>query len=284
MDPKKRAILYMVLCAFMWSTGGIFIKILPWNPMVITGGRSLISAGVFALYMRHQNIPYRVNRYSVTIGVLMVCVFSLFVSANKFTTSANAIVLQYSAPVFILILSSLIFKQKFRKGDIFTVAATTLGISLFFLDKLSGGYIFGNVLAIFAGLFFASMFISTGRADDDSRTSGIFLGHLFTAIVGLPFAFFFPTPINTSTIATILALGVVQLGVPYVLYGMAVRHCSPLECSLISVIEPLCNPIWVLIFYGEAPGIFAFIGGIVVISAVVTWTIWSAKNPSQNTA
>jgi drug/metabolite transporter (DMT)-like permease len=280
-NPKNRAILYMVTCALLWSTGGIFFKLLPWNAMVIAGMRSLISAGVYVLFMRHQKIAFVINKYSVLSGVFLCGIFIFFIIANKLTTAANAIVLQYSAPIFIIILSSLIFKQRFRKGDIITVAATSLGITLFFLDDLSGGNMIGNLSALLAGLFFASMFVTTGRADDQSRSSGILLGHLIAAIIGIPFIFFFPTPITPTTVATILALGIFQLGIPYILYGMAARHCSALACALISGIEPLLNPVWVFIFNGEAPGFFALLGGTVVITAVVGWTIWSNQFPPE---
>ncbi|HPO05335.1 MAG TPA: EamA family transporter [Bacillota bacterium] len=279
-NPKYRAIFYMVMCAFLWSTAGIFIKLLPWNPMAIAGIRSLIAAGVYVLFMRSQKIPFVINKYSLLAGFFLTGVFVLFVSANKLTTSANAIVLQYCAPIFILVLSALIFKQKFRKGDVLTVAATTLGISLFFFGDLSAGYMLGNLLAIAAGIFFASMFITTNRADEKSRSSGILMGHLFTALIGIPFAFFFPTPINSVTVATILAMGIFQLGIPYVLYNMAARHCSALACSLISAIEPLLNPLWVFFFNGEVPGFDALLGGALVITAVVAWTIWSSKSPA----
>ena len=281
MDPKKRAILYMVMCALLWSTAGIFFKLLPWNPMAIAGLRSLISAGVYILFMRHQKITFVINKYSILSGVFLCGVFVFFIAANKLTTSANAIVLQYSAPIFIIVFSSLLFKQKFRKVDILTVFVTLGGISLFFFDQLSGGYMVGNLLAILAGIFFAAMFVTTGRADDRSRSSGILLGHVFTAVIGVPFAFFFPTPITPTTVATILALGIFQLGIPYILYGMAARHCSSLSCSLISAIEPLLNPVWVFLFNGETPGFFALLGGAVVITSVVAWTIWSSKNPAD---
>ncbi len=274
----------MILCSILWSTAGIFIKFLPWNPMVIAGLRSLISAGVYVLYMRYEKTNFRFNRYSISSGAALMCTFVFFVAANKFTTSANAIVLQYSAPVFILILSALIYRQKFRPGDIITVAATSVGISLFFLDKLSGGYMLGNMLALMAGLSFAFMFILTGHADTDSRSSGILLGHIFTSVIGIPFLFLSVTPVTPSAIAVIFVMGVFQLGIPYILYGLAVRRCSPLACSLISAIEPLLNPVWVFLFNGEAPSFFALIGGAVVISSVVAWSIWSSRVESRETA
>lgn len=267
----------MVLCSVLWSTAGIFIKFLPWNPMVIAGFRSLISAGLYLVYMKYEKTTFKFNRHSVLSGIALMCTFMFFVAANKFTTSANAIVLQYSAPIFILILSGLIYHQKFRPADILTVAATSAGISLFFLDKISGGYLFGNLLALTAGFSFASMFVVTGRADNDSRSSGILLGHVFTSIVGIPFLFVSHNPVTPVTVAVIFALGIFQLGIPYILYGLAVRKCSPLACSLISAVEPLLNPVWVFLFYGEAPSFFALVGGTVVIAAVVSWSIWSSR-------
>jgi drug/metabolite transporter (DMT)-like permease len=280
-NPKLRAILFMVLCATLWSTAGIFIKLLPWHPLVIAGIRSLISAGVFLIYMHSIKIGFIINRTSLLCGFFVTSNFIFFIAANKLTTSANAIVLQYTAPIFILILSALIFRQKFRLGDILTVTVTTFGISLFFLDKLSGGYMLGNLLAIVAGLSFAAMFITTSRADEKSRMSGILLSHIFTAIIGIPFTFIYPTPITTATVLSILALGIFQLGIPYILYGIAIRQCSPLACSLISAIEPLLNPLWVFIFIGETPGFFALIGGAAVISSVIAWCIWSNKTTTQ---
>lgn len=279
-SKKNRAIVYMLLCAILWSAAGILIKLIPWNPLAIAGTRSLVSAVVFLFFMRQQKVGLVINRYSVLSGLFLAGTFIFFIAANKLTTAANAIVLQYTAPAFILILSALFFRQKFRPGDILTVIATTLGISLFFFDKLSTGYLLGNIVAIIAGLFFASMFVTTGNADDTSRMSGILLGHVFTAVLGIPFVAIYPTPFTSTTVLLILVLGIFQLGIPYILYGMAVRHLSPLACSLISTVEPLLNPVWVFLFYGESPGFFAFIGSMVVIASVVVWTIWSNQRPA----
>lgn len=282
-DSKTAAVFYMIICAALWSTSGVFIKFLPWNPMVIVGIRSLISAGVYFLYMRYEKIEFRISRYSILGGISLMCSFMLFVTANKLTTSANAIVLNYSAPIFILILSALIYHQKFRAADIITVTVTSIGISLLFLDKLSGGYLLGNLLALASGIAFASMFVVTGHADDDSRSSGILLGHIFSSIVGIPFIFFSSTPVSVSIIAVIFAMGVFQLGIPYILYGLAVRKCTPLACSLISTVEPLLNPVWVFFYNREIPSFFALIGGAIVISSVATWSVWSIKAESPQT-
>lgn len=272
---KNTAVVFMVTCAVLWSTAGILIKFLPWNPLVIAGTRSLISAGIYILYMRFEGIRFVFNRFSVFSGIALAGTFLFFIAANKLTTSANAIVLQYSAPIFILIISALLFRQKFRRGDILTVAVTSVGISLFFFDQLSGGYLLGNLFGMIAGISFAFMFVITGRADVNERGTGILLGHLITAAVGLPFLFLYETPITAINLVVILAMGIFQLGIPYILYGLALRKCTPLACSLISAVEPLLNPVWVFLFYGERPGFFALIGGTVVIGAVVCWSVWS---------
>lgn len=173
---QKRAILLMIICSTLWSIAGIFIKLIPWNALVIAGWRSLISAGCVVIYMRIARLRVRLNRISFMCGVFLALTFLAFVSANKLTTAANAIVLQFTAPVFILILSALVFRQRFARADVIAVLLTMCGIALFFLGQLSSGSLLGNIVAIGAGLSMAIMYIVTGRADEESRMSGILIG------------------------------------------------------------------------------------------------------------
>ncbi|MEA4896301.1 MAG: DMT family transporter [Oscillospiraceae bacterium] len=283
MDPKRKSILQMVLCATMWSTGGIFIKLIPWNAFVIAGLRSLISAGTVYLFLRIFKIKFRFGRRSVLMGIFMSLTFSCFVLANKLTTAANAIVLQFTAPLFLMVFSALLFREKFRKADIVAVAFTMGGITLFFLDSLSGGYVLGNIVAIMAGAVMAVMYLIIGKADEETRMGGMLLGHLFTAAVGIPVAFFVSTPVSTVSVLCITALGVIQLGIPYILLVLSSRNFPPLACSLLGAIEPLLNPVWVFLFTGEAPGIPALIGGAIVISAVTLWCVWQNKHAPSKT-
>ena len=108
--------------------------------------------------------------------------------------------------------------------------------------------------------------------------SGILLGHLFTAAAGIPFMFVFDTPVTAPAVLSILALGVVQLGIPYVLYGIAVKDCPALMCSLLGAIEPLLNPVWVFLFTGERPGVFALAGGVIVIVTITAWCVWRDRS------
>jgi len=283
MDPRRKAIVQMLVCASLWSIAGIFIKMIPWNPFVIAGWRSLISVVTVGVYLLVAKVPVRITKRAVLNGVLMAATFLAFVTANKFTTAANAIVLQFTAPIFLMAFSALIFKERFRRGDFLAVFATMLGISLFFLDQLAPGYLMGNCIAILAGVFMAGMYLSMGSASEDIRMGGMLLGHLFTAVAGIPVMFFTDTPVTTSAVASIFVLGVLQLGVPYILFALAVKHCPPLACSLLGAVEPLLNPLWVFLFDGEAPGLFALMGGVVVVASVTIWCIWKGKTAQAET-
>ena len=276
MTQQRKAMLMMAICACMWSLGGIFIKLVSWSSFLIAGGRSILAALVMYIFMRYSKVKINVCKYSIGAAICLCGVLVCFVTANKLTTAANAIVLQYTAPIFILIISILFLHHKIHKKEVFTVLVTTIGIVFFFFDELSPGNIAGNLLAILAGLFLAVMFmlIGFGGGEDDSiRLSSILFGHILTALVGVPVGILGTASYEPREFIFIVILGVVQLGIPYVLYALASRDCSPLACSLIGMIEPILNPVWVLIFAGEMPGFYALIGGIIVIAAVTVWCI-----------
>jgi len=179
----------------------------------------------------------------------------------------------------LMVFSAILFREKFRRADIVAVIFTMGGIALFFLDQLKPGYLAGNFVAILAGASIAGMYLGMGKSDDETRMGGMLLGHLFTAVVGIPFTFFTVTPVNSSSILCVLALGIIQLGIPYILLAISSKNCPPLACSLLGAVEPLLNPVWVFLFSGEAPGVFALIGGAVVITSVTIWCVWQNKNP-----
>ena len=276
---KTKAMVMMVICALLWSLGGIFIKLISWHPLLIAGGRSLIAAAVLGGYMLVKKVPVKVSRYSVWAGVSLCACFLLFVAANKLTTAANAIVLQYTAPIFILIVSAVFFRDPLKKREILAVLGTVAGMVLFFFDQLSPGNIYGNVMAILAGAFLGVMFTLVGKAggDDSVRMSGILFAHLLTALIGIPAGLPGTASCTGAEIWYILILGVVQLGIPYVLYALASRDCPALACSLIGMLEPLLNPVWVLIFAGEVPGVFALAGACVIIGVVTWWCVADGK-------
>ena len=276
---KNTAMLMMAICAVLWSIGGIFIKLVSWSPLLIAGGRSLLAAAVVGGYMAVKKVPVKVCRYSVGAGISLALCLLLFVAANKMTTAANAIVLQYTAPIFILLVSALFFKQKLHRREILAVLGTMGGIVLFFFDQLSPGSVVGNILAILAGAFLGTMFtlVGQGGGDDSIRLSGIFFAHVLTALIGIPAGLPATASCTGAEVLYIVILGVVQLGIPYVLYALASRDCPPLACSLIGMLEPLLNPVWVLIFAGEMPGLFALAGAAIIIGVVTWWCVSDGK-------
>lgn len=274
MMTRNRAILEMLLCAALWSIAGIFIKLIPWNSIVIAGLRSLIAGLVMFVYMRARGIGFTADRRSLAGGAALCLTLTCFVAANKLTTAANSIVLQFTAPMFIVVFSALFLKKRFSRADVLAVVLTMAGISLFFFDQLTPGHLTGNCVAIFAGMAFACYYMSLEGASESQRMSAILIAHGLTFLVGLPFTFVYPPELSAAPVACILVLGVVQLGIPYVLLGRASGACPPLACSLLGAVEPLLNPVWVFIFDGEAPGLWALIGGVVVVATITVWCVY----------
>ena len=281
MTEKNKAIIEMLICAMLWSIAGILMKLLPWNGLAVASLRSLIAGITFIVYMLITRKSFIINKMTLLSGGLTGLVYICFSCANKFTTAANAIVLQFTSPIFVLIISAVFFKAKVKKRDIITVAITLFGIALFFFDELNPGNIKGNILAILAGLFMAAMFVLVGNIEGDERYSAICIGQFVAFIIGLPTVIITKPVINTTTLFAIISLGVFQLGISYILYVKSSACCPPLACCLLSGLEPLFNPIWVLLFYGEKPGIFAFIGGIIVVVTITVWCALGAKDESE---
>ena len=271
--------LQMLLCATLWSIAGIFMKLIPWNGFAVAGLRSLIAGITIGAYMLLRRIPLHLNRQTLLAGVLAGCVYLLFASANKLTTAANAIVLQFTSPVFIVLFSALLYKSPVRRADLAVVLCTLAGIALFFFDQLTPGYVLGNCVAILAGMFMAAMYMAIDRLEEESRFSAAVIGQSFAALVGLPVLLLTRPEYSAAAVGSILVLGVFQLGISYILYVRASRFCPPLACCLLGAVEPLLNPVWVLLFNGERPGPFALVGGVIVVSAVTLWCIFGQQRP-----
>ena len=277
MNKEKIAILQMLLCAALWSIAGIFIKLVPWNGFAVAGMRSLVAGITIFLCMRRMGVHYVLNSKTVAVGFFSGCTYLCFVTANKLTTAANAIVMQFTSPVFIVIYSALFFHQKLRKQDLAVVLCTMLGITLFFMDQLAPGYLLGNLVGIASGMFMAGMFVTVGEVETEERFSGILNGQIFTFLVGLPFFLLTKPVLSAAAIGSILILGVFQLGISYVLYVESSRYCPPLACNLLGALEPLLNPVWVFLFNGERPGVYALIGSAVVIVSITVWCIFGQE-------
>lgn len=264
MNQRTKATIYLVLASLLWSTGGVLIKYIPWNPMAISGMRSGIAA-VFMMAVLRQ--PVRVQPMKLVGGVSYAAMMILFVSATKITTAANAILLQYTAPIWVAILSGVLLKERIQKAEWMTIVVVMGGMTLFFLGDLHGGAMFGNGLAILSGVAFAGAVVSLKMVKDSSPAEIPLIGNVITFLVCIPFLS--GLEINLGIVLAILALGIFQIGLAYILFAEGSRHVSAVEAILIAVIEPLLNPVWVFLFNGETPGGLAIAGGGVVVLAIV---------------
>jgi drug/metabolite transporter (DMT)-like permease len=283
MKETTKGTLAMLATALLWSVGGIFIKLVPWNPFAIAGLRGLIGGGVMYVYLRLRGIKPVFNKDTVKIALVLAGVCSTFVVANKMTTAANAIVIQYCAPVYVLLYIAFVQKKKLRPLDIAVVPITILGVSLCFIGQMGKGHLAGDIVAIISGMFFAAMFITSEGISDQSRASGIMQGHFLTAVIGLPVLFATRPVFTAQAIGGILILGVFQIGLAYVLYSIAIRRAPLLTCSLLAVLEPLLNPVWVFLFAGENPGLWSLIGGVIVVTVITIWYVFDARHPTAQT-
>lgn len=276
MEKRSKAIIYLVLTAILWSLGGVLIKSVRWNPIAIAGARSTISSLVILAYIRKPRFTWSLDQ--ILAAIFYAGTVILFVTANKLTTAANAILLQYGAPIYVAILGSIILKEKTTLADWITIALVIFGMFLFFLDELKPGNFFGNTIAILSGVAFALYIIFMRKQKDESPIESTLLGNILTAMIGLPFILSSSPETRSSWIGIIL-LGTVQLGLSYILYSIAIKDVTALEAILIPIIEPILNPIWVFLVIGEAPGRFAFIGGaIILVSVTLRYAIPTIKN------
>jgi len=281
MKAERKGILQMLLCALLWSMAGIMFKYIPWHPMAIAGARAFFAGITVIVYIRLRKLPLIINRQTLLTGTAMCLCCTLFVLGNKMTTAANAIVLQYTAPVFLLLFSAFFLGKRFGKADVAAVLCTLLGIALFFFDQMDAGQLAGNLISVAAGAAMGLMYMCMGEAQGAERFSSIFVCEVLTSLIGLPF---FPAgsmDFSFLPVFLIIVLGVFQLGLPYILYALASASCPALACSLIAALEPLLNPVWVLLIYGEKPGIFALLGGSVVIVTITLWCILGDKQKEE---
>ncbi len=264
-NNRFRSIVFLVAASLLWSSGGLLIKSVHWNVMAISGMRSLIAALIMLAVIRKPNT--RFNRYKLGGAFAYVGTVLLFVVANKLTTAATAILLQYTAPIYVALLGAWFLKERTTKLDWMAIFLVFGGMFLFFIDEMSPGGMLGNIYAILSGFCFACMVLLLRKQKDESPLESVFWGNVLTAIIGIPFMF--SSMPDTGSWIALLLMGVFQLGISYILYAVAIKHVSALEAILIPVIEPLLNPVWVFLALGEAPGPWAFAGGIIVLTAIV---------------
>jgi drug/metabolite transporter (DMT)-like permease len=272
-------LLLVLGAAILWSTGGLFIKANSLSPFELSFGRSLLAAITVALVTRREG--FGLNLVSGLAAVLYAALLILFVTATKLTTAANAIFLQYTAPVYVLVLEPFFYKEKFRARDAITVAICAAGMSLFFIGKLEARDIQGNFVALASGVCFAFYFLLLRhpKARSVNRASSVIYGNLLAVLICAP-AFYTASQrgISAGDLAGVAYLGIVQIGVAYLLFTLAMaRGLRSLDAGIIGYVEPVLNPIWVFLFLGEKPSTWAILGGAIIITSVAAHMLSESK-------
>ena len=271
---QSKGIFCVLMAALLFSIGGLCIKLVPWSPLAINGARNLISVILIGIYLKVNHHKIVINPAVLFGAVCMTGTTTLYTIANKLTTAANTIVLQFTAPVFVIFLMWLFFKERPKRMDIAASVAVFVGIICFFIDGLSSGNMLGNVLAVLSGVSYAGVFMMNSFEKSDSLSS-IFLGQALSAVTCVWFVFG-ETDFGVTAIGGIVALGVFQLALAYIFMSKGLDEVPAVTASLTTAIEPILNPLWVALFYHEMITPLAFVGAVIVIAAVVGYNLWKA--------
>ena len=271
----RNAIGLLIIAGLLWSIAGVLIKSIPWPPLAIAGLRSGIAGVVILFYVKKPRFTW--NKYQLLAAVAYAATVTLFVIANKLTTAGNAILLQYTAPVYVALLSFSFLRERSTMIDWLTIGVMLLGLVLFFLDELTFSGHLGNICGVTAGIFFGMFTILLRKQKDASPAESIILGNALTFLICLPVILNGFTA-DKQSVVLIFTLGVVQLGIPYILFAIAIKYVSALDAIIYPSIEPIINPLLVYLIIGETMGPYSLIGGLLVLGGVLVRAIIQKTN------
>ena len=281
MTPRK-GLACVFVAALCMSIGGLCIKVIPWHPMAINSFRSIISSSIIFGFAKLTGHKLKMTP-GVAIGAFAMCVTTiLYVSANKLTTAGNTILLQFSAPVFVIIFMWLCFHEKPKKLDIITCVIVFGGIACFFLDSLGNGSLLGDSLALLSGVGYAWIFMMNKIPGGDSIFSCA-LGQAMGAVVGLPWLVR-ETQFDGQTLFAAICLGVFALGIAYSLISWGTKYAPPVSCCLVTGIEPILSPILVALAIGEVLTPLSLLGGAIVFVTVMVYNVLGARAEAKEAA
>lgn len=278
-------IVFVLIAVFIWSTGGMFIKLaVNLDAYQVTFFRSLFAAVTVLLITRKNGL--RINGFGIITSIIYATLLFLFVWATKHGTAANAIFLQYTAPIYILILAPFVIGEKFHVRDLVTVAFCIGGMSLFFVGKLDVSAYQANIAALGSGIFLGLyiMLLRHPKAVGMNSTITVIYGNLLLALVTAPSGIAALPAMTALDWFAVSFLGIVQIGIAYILFIKGVTGGTrPLDASIIGFIEPLLNPVWVFLFVGEQPSNWALLGGALIIATVAAHTMAQYRKKSSPT-
>jgi drug/metabolite transporter (DMT)-like permease len=263
--------LLILLAAFFWSLAGVFIKFLDLHPLTIVFYRSLFASLVFVPFLKPSQ--FRFNTATVVSVISYTAAITAFVSANKLTTAANAIVLQYTAPVLVYLFSRLVLGEKISQPNALALAVSMVGVGCISFENAGKPEMTGIVLALVSGVLFAIYMLNLQRIKELSASYVTWLNNLVCAVLLLPFSER-PLSLSSNQLCTVAVMGAVQLGLPYFLFSKGLQTIPLQEAALIALVEPVLNPLWVALTVGEIPSFATFVGGAMILLALAIRYLW----------
>jgi drug/metabolite transporter (DMT)-like permease len=267
-DSKRdldRGRLAIFLAALLWSLAGVFIKFLEIHPLTIVFYRSFFASLVFVPFLKSSE--FRFNGPMLVSVISYAAAITAFVSANKLTTAANAIVLQYTAPVLVYLFSRLVLGEKISNLNALALAVSMVGVGLISVDNAGEPEMSGVLLALLSGVLFAIYMVNLQRLREVSAIYLTWLNNLVCALLVLPFVKA-RLALSTDQLVIVAIMGGVQLGLPYFLFSKGLRTIPLQEAALIALIEPVLNPVWVALTVGEIPSFATLVGGAMILAAL----------------
>lgn len=277
MDNRSETVkgyLAIFATALLWSTGGLFIKLIPWAALSINSARCVVALGVKTI--QRKGVRFKLNKLTLASAICFTCTSLFFSLANKHTTAANAILLQYAYPFFLMLFTWGVHKRRPLLRDVVTSIIIITGIFLCCFDNLDSGGMLGNLFGILSGISFSLYFFFNSYADCNTSDANYF-GFIMGFLIGLPWLMR-ETVFTPQIILYIVILGAFQLGLAYVIFEYGIRRVPPMQAAFVAAIEPIASPIWVAIFYGESMGLLAIIGGTLVIGAALINSVYNTRN------
>jgi drug/metabolite transporter, DME family len=273
----------VLAAALLWSTGGLFIKEVTLDPWGISFWRSSFAAiAIFAIYRAMQGragigtLRDWFSPFVLLSAFFFAFMLVSFVLATKLTTSANAIFLEYTAPIYVLFVEPILARTKLKRADLAAVLISTLAMVLFFIGKFEIQSFWGNIAALGSGIAFAAyaLVLKHERATVESRWHIVIVGHGMIAVAMGFVALTGNTSLALSgaNLSRLLFLGIVQIGAAYALFTYGIAHIRAIDATLIAMVEPVLNPVWVFLGIGERPANFAILGGLIILSVSIIRT------------
>ncbi|MBR3358997.1 MAG: DMT family transporter [Solobacterium sp.] len=281
-NMRRPAMFMMLAASVCFATGGLFMKLIPWNALAINGVRNLIACIVIGAYILATRHRLKINPTVLIGAVSMAGVTTAYAIANKLTTAGNTIILQYTAPVWIMVMMYLFFGKKPSRTGIFSILIVFAGILCFFFEGLSTGKWLGDLTALISGIFYAGVFMLNSFEKGDALSS-VFFGQLLCGIFLSPLALK-ESDFSAPVLLSVFFLGAVQVGLAYIFFTTGTKYIDPLTASIINALEPILNPVLVAVFYGEKLGTLSLIGAVIVVCGILYYNIREAMEQKKENA